>query len=59
MKNSEIELCLSVALLERIKIKSELNCYLQEYRQNITLDTDYNKGFHDALKVIEIHIKEI
>lgn len=59
MTSDEIKLCMEVSFLERNKFKSDLICYLQEFIQNITLDTDYNKGFHDALKIIECHVKEI
>ena len=59
MTSDEIKICLEASILERNHIKNDLQSFVREYLKNITLDTDYNKGFHDALQVFDCKIKDI
>lgn len=59
MTSDEIKMCLEASILERNHIKNDLRSFVREYLKNITLDTEYNKGFHDALQVFDCKIKDI
>ena len=59
MTSDEIKMCLETSILERNHIKNDLRSFVREYLKNITLDTEYNKGFHDALQVFDCKIKDI
>ena len=59
MTSNEIKLCIEASILERNHIKEDLRAFIREYLKNITLDTEYNKGFHDALQVFDCKIKDI
>lgn len=59
MTSDEIKLCIETSIAERNHIKDDLRSFIREYLKNITLDSEYNKGFHDALIVFDCKIKEI
>ena len=59
MTSNEIKICIEASILERNHIKKDLTSFIREYLKNITLDTEYNKGFHDALQVFDCKIKDI
>lgn len=59
MNSNEIKLCIEASITERNHIKDDLRAYIRDYLKNITLDTEYNKGFHDAFIVFDCKIKEI
>lgn len=59
MTSDEIKLCLEAALAERNYIVSDLHKFVITYLNTVTPDTDYNKGFLDALRVVDSKIKEI
>ena len=59
MSSDEIKLCLEAALLERNYIVSDLHNFVNTYLNTVTPDTDYNKGFLDALRCVDCKIKDI
>ncbi len=59
MTSDEIKLCIEASIAERNHIVSEMSRYIRNYCNNMVLDTEYNKGFHDALVALECKLKEI
>ena len=59
MTSDEIKMCLEAAMLERNHIVSEFRSFVCTYLKTVTPDTDYNKGFLDALRCVDSKIKDI
>ena len=59
MNNIELKIAHDSMLIERNHIVSAMKEYIDDYCNNMKLDTDYNKGFHDALVTIKGHLTEI